>query len=117
MSRSKETILAEVFREEQRLADLERALAETRARHEQLRSELEAARSQTSLVFPASFAGNGETPETPADKVKLFQSLFRGRPDIFPTRFVSQRTGKPGYAPECSNKFQAGLCILKTGGT
>ncbi len=116
MSRSKETILVEIAREEQRLADLERALAEARARREQLLSKLEAASSTTSPVWSLPSAGNGKTPHTPADKVKLFRSLFRGRPDIFPTRFVSKRTGKPGYAPECSNKFQAGLCILKTGG-
>ncbi len=48
--------------------------------------------------------------------MKLFRSLFRGRQDIFPTRFVSKKTGKPGYAPACTNKFVTGLCALKTGG-
>jgi superfamily II DNA or RNA helicase len=116
MIRSKETILEESALEEQRITELEQALAEARTRRERLRSELEAASSTTSPVWSLASTGNGETPHTPADKVKLFRSLFRGRPDIFPTRFVSKRTGKPGYAPECSNKFQAGLCILKTGG-
>ena len=51
-------------------------------------------------------------PRTPADKVKLFRQLFRGRPDIYPTRFVSNKTGKPGYAPACSNKFVRGVCEL-----
>ncbi len=51
-------------------------------------------------------------PRTPADKVKLFRQLFRGRPDIYPTRFVSTKTGKPGYAPACSNKFVRGVCEL-----
>jgi hypothetical protein len=41
-------------------------------------------------------------PQTPAKKVSLFRSLFRGRDDVFPTRFVSKKTGKPGY-------FHAGL--------
>lgn len=27
------------------------------------------------------------------------RSLFRGRPDIFPTRFVAKTTGRPGYRP------------------
>jgi superfamily II DNA or RNA helicase len=44
--------------------------------------------------------------------VKLFRSLFRGREDIFPTRFVSARTGKSGYAPACRNKFVRGVCEL-----
>lgn len=51
-------------------------------------------------------------PRTPAEKVKLFRLLFRGRDDLYPTRFVSKKTGKPGYAPACSNKFVAGVCEL-----
>jgi superfamily II DNA or RNA helicase len=31
--------------------------------------------------------------------VKLFRQLFRGRDDLYPTRFVSKKTGKAGYAP------------------
>jgi hypothetical protein len=48
--------------------------------------------------------------------VKLFRQLFRGRDDLYPTRYVSKKTGKPGYAPACSNKWEVGLCALKTGG-
>ncbi|TMA22681.1 MAG: DEAD/DEAH box helicase, partial [Deltaproteobacteria bacterium] len=55
-------------------------------------------------------------PRTSAEKVTLFRSLFRGREDVFPIRFVSKKTGKPGYAPACSNKWEPGLCALKTGG-
>ncbi len=51
-------------------------------------------------------------PRTAAEKVKLFRSLFRGRADVFPTRFVSKGTGKPGYAPACRNKFVNGICEL-----
>jgi hypothetical protein len=31
---------------------------------------------------------------------------------VFPTRFVSRKTGKAGYAPSCANKFVRGLCEL-----
>lgn len=55
-------------------------------------------------------------PRTSAEKVTLFRSLFRGREDVFATRFVSKNTGKPGYAPACSNKWDPGLCALKIGG-
>jgi hypothetical protein len=55
-------------------------------------------------------------PNTPSGKVQLFRSLFRGRTDIFPTRFVTRKTGNPGYASACSNKWESGLCLLKTGG-
>jgi superfamily II DNA or RNA helicase len=44
--------------------------------------------------------------------LQLFSGLFQGRKDIFPTRFVSKKTGKPGYAPACSNKFVRGVCEL-----
>lgn len=42
----------------------------------------------------------------------LFRQLFRGREDIYPTRFVSKKTGKSGYAPACANKFVEGVCPL-----
>jgi hypothetical protein len=48
--------------------------------------------------------------------VNLFRSLFRGRPDVFPVRFVSKKTAKAGYAPACSNKWEPGLCVLKARG-
>ena len=51
-------------------------------------------------------------PRSPAEKVRLFRELFRGRDDLYPTRFVSKKTGKPGYAPACSNKFVQGVCEL-----
>jgi len=51
-------------------------------------------------------------PRSPEEKVRLFRQLFRGRGDVFPTRFVSKKTGKPGYAPACANKFVRGVCEL-----
>jgi len=51
-------------------------------------------------------------PTTPEEKVRLFRRLFAGRDDVFPTRFVSKRTGKAGYAPACGNKFVRGVCEL-----
>ncbi len=51
-------------------------------------------------------------PKTSAEKVRLFRSLFRGREDVFPTRFMSKKTGKSGYAPACRNKFVKGVCEL-----
>ncbi len=46
----------------------------------------------------------------------MFQSLFRGRTDVFPVRFVSKKTGRAGYAPACSNKWLPEICLLKSGG-
>ncbi len=47
---------------------------------------------------------------SPADKIKLFRSLFRGREDVYPRRFENRRTGKSGYAPACANEWVRGVC-------
>jgi superfamily II DNA or RNA helicase len=45
-----------------------------------------------------------------ADKVALFRRLFRGRDDVYPRRFESQKTGRAGYAPACGNEWVRGIC-------
>src|SRR3972149_9505054 len=47
---------------------------------------------------------------SPRAKIALFRSLFRGRDDVYPRRFESQRTGKSGYAPACANEWVRGIC-------
>ncbi len=115
MSRAREAILREIDREERRVEELLRAQAEATARIGVLRHELEGC-VEVPPVHRVPRAGGAAVPWTSAEKVRVFRSLFYGRQDVFPTRFVSKRTGKPGYAPACSNKFQPGFCILKTGG-
>ena len=44
------------------------------------------------------------------EKVALFRRLFRGRTDVYPTRWESKTTGKSGYAPACANEWRAGVC-------
>ncbi|MEX1116206.1 MAG: DEAD/DEAH box helicase family protein [Akkermansiaceae bacterium] len=44
------------------------------------------------------------------EKVALFRALFRGREEVYPRRFVSKKTGKPGYAPVCANEWVRGIC-------
>jgi superfamily II DNA or RNA helicase len=116
MMRTKDAIHQELVIEQARFAELERAREEARTKIELLRSELIAAQKTTSRPRPFSFSVQCKAPETPADKVSLFRSLFRGRMDVFPTRFVSKKTGNPGYAPACANKWEPGLCLLKSGG-
>lgn len=51
------------------------------------------------------------TPElSPEAKVKLFRRLFRGREDIYPVRWISKTTEKPGYSPVCANEWRRGVC-------
>ncbi len=116
MMRTKDAIHQELAIEQARLAELERAREEARVKIELLRSELTATQRTTSRSLPLSFGVQCKAPDSPADKVSLFRSLFRGRLDVFPTRFVSKKTGNPGYAPACANKWEPGLCLLKSGG-
>jgi superfamily II DNA or RNA helicase len=68
--------------------------------------------TEPEIRVPMPSAVEVPMPQTSAEKVKLFRSLFRGRGDVFPIRFVSKRTGKSGYMPACRNKFVRGICEL-----
>jgi superfamily II DNA or RNA helicase len=59
-------------------------------------------------VAPPPAPVNNQSPQE--TKVALFRSLFRGRPDIFPRRFESVKTGKAGYAPVCRNEWAPSVC-------
>jgi len=50
---------------------------------------------------------NEELP--PHEKIRLFISLFAGRPDVYAKRWEN-RQGKSGYSPVCKNEWQAGVC-------
>ena len=50
---------------------------------------------------------------SPEEKVRLFSSLFQGRPDLYARRYVSTTTGKTGYSPVCLNRWQAGVCDMR----
>lgn len=45
-----------------------------------------------------------------SEKIALFQSLFRGRSDIFPKRFENKKNSKSGYAPVCQNEWVRNVC-------
>lgn len=42
---------------------------------------------------------------TPAQKIQLFRSLFRGRDDVYAHGFINRKTGKIGYAPTAWNEW------------
>lgn len=61
------------------------------------------------------------TPQPPAlepapsrlsadQRVNLFRQLFRGRTDVYPVRWESEKSGKSGYAPACANEWRPGIC-------
>lgn len=104
-------IEAALTEEEARLGLLEIERARAIARAEALRAELTALEAAPP-IRAASIAMAAAAPQSAAEKVKLFRDLFRGRDDVYPTRFVSKKTGKAGYAPACANKFVVGVCPL-----
>jgi superfamily II DNA or RNA helicase len=101
-----------IAQEECLLAKLEVKQTESRHRLTVLLAELAALDTEVEIRVRLPVSPMATTPRTSADKVRLFRSLFRGREDIFPTRFVSAKTGKSGYAPACRNKFVRGVCEL-----
>ena len=99
--------------EESTLTRLEEELAGTKARLVSLRADLATFDTRAeALVKPKVPVPLGNAPRTVADKLKVFRELFRGRSDLYPKRFVAKKTGKPGYAPACANKFVPGVCEL-----
>ncbi len=101
-----------IAQEEFLLAKLEAEQTESKHRLTVLRAELAALGTEPEIRVRLPVSLKAPIPRTSADKVRLFRSLFRGREDIFPTRFVSAKTGKSGYAPACRNKFVRGVCEL-----
>lgn len=59
---------------------------------------------------PSSTAGTMTGTASPAIKIALFRSLFRGREDVFPKRWSNPRSGKSGYSPACANEWVPRLC-------
>ncbi len=43
-------------------------------------------------------------------KIKLFQSLFNGRNDVYAHRWESKSSGKAGYSPACAYEWNPPIC-------
>ena len=111
--RRNDELIGEIEEAEALLSRLETQQGQARTRLAALREELasqERAPPGIRVHLPATLPQ--PAPRNPEEKVRLFRQLFRGRVDVFPTRFVSRKTGKPGYAPACTNKFVRGVCEL-----
>nr|WP_275097007.1 DEAD/DEAH box helicase family protein [Sedimenticola hydrogenitrophicus] len=50
---------------------------------------------------------------TTDDKIALFRRLFRGRNDVYPQRWESNK-GTSGYSPACGNEWKPGICHKPT---
>ena len=43
-------------------------------------------------------------------KIRLFQSLFKGRDDVYAKRWENKPKGTAGYSPACGNEWKPGIC-------
>lgn len=80
-------------------------------KHTQQLSEVEKQQlSKTPLVKESIEISSKNTDEgsnetinkfsSPAKKIELYASLFKGRSDVYAEKFIHSKTGKPGYAPK-----------------
>jgi len=83
---------------EARLAEQIRGVEDTRTQIRDIQSQI---RSFDEATHPAS---PHPSPQSPQEKVALFRSLFRGREDVYPRLWVSNRGNKKGYAPVCAEE-------------
>lgn len=95
-----------------RCAELEKRIADLEAGNRELRRKLGISIPEPVNPIPATAVHNRSTP---AEKIRLFRSLFRGREDAFARRWYSTKTEKTGYAPVCANEWKPGVCIKPKG--
>ena len=103
-------LLNELAKAEAELADLTSAHARLEARIDELRRETATARNcatehVNSPITSAATPATATVPTTAADKVSLFRSLFRGRPDVFARLWVDRKKGTKGYAAATSSVY------------
>ncbi|HXV59912.1 MAG TPA: restriction endonuclease subunit R, partial [Vicinamibacteria bacterium] len=90
--------------EEARLRELEAQYRQAWLRVDELRRQIGACREPSPNLLPVV------GPRTSADKIALFRTLFRGRTDVYPTRWRNLRKGTSGYAPACANEWIPEVC-------
>lgn len=101
---------------EQEVAKIEEELSNLASRRSQLLADLTQLRQRllhhnTPAQLTLSLQETSLNSQSPQEeKIQLFRTLFKGREDVFPRRFVNTRTGKSGYTPVCHNEWAAGIC-------
>jgi len=99
---------------EDKIAAIKKRLAALETERVGLKAELAAivasGDASPSSETPLSGPGKLTVKSSPAEKIALFRSLFRGREDVFPKRWTNSRSGKSGYAPSCSNEWVPRFC-------
>ena len=67
--------------------------------------------AQSGVQLSLNFGSPAVTNQSSEDeKIALFKSLFKGREDVYPRRFMSVKTGQSGYSPACANEWTPEIC-------
>ncbi len=110
----REELIAEIAREEHKLAQLRSELSDRAARLAALHGELSSLPpAQTENQSSATPDPTAPVAMSNAEKVKLFRRLFCGREDVFARRWENPQTGRSGYSPACANEWVHGVCEKK----
>jgi hypothetical protein len=97
----------------------DREIAAIRERLARLASEKAELEARLTQLLAAQAVKDSQPPtdhapvtnaSSPAAKIALFRSLFRGREDVFPKRWENTKTGRAGYAPACANEWAPRIC-------
>jgi len=68
-----------------------------------------------SLIDPPVLQTTITSLSEPAEKIKLFMALFRGRDDVYAKRWENSKKATSGYSPVCLNEWKSGLCRKPVG--
>ncbi|MGI9335799.1 MAG: TOTE conflict system archaeo-eukaryotic primase domain-containing protein [Gammaproteobacteria bacterium] len=107
---SREALRAEIARRRGELSALNRQRETARDELGRLEAELAALDGVHSSDQSSEAGPEGASPGTPAEKIALFRSLFRGRDDVYPKLWTNAKSGRTGYAPACANEWVRGVC-------
>lgn len=86
---------------------LRQRLGELEAEKQTLEAKLGRLEAEAALQRPVT---QSRATLSNQEKVAIFRRLFRGREDVFPSRWDNSKTGKSGYAIACGNEWVRGLC-------
>ena len=106
----KQALIQAIAEEEARLKALTDRCTESRERLASLRAELAARDSEQVTALSPPIPCNTHVPDSAEEKIALFRKLFRGRDDVYPKLWMSNKTGKKGYSPACRNEWKHGVC-------
>lgn len=106
MADSLDIINQKIVEIEKHLSCLEIQSKELSIQLEQLKGERDCLQKNQLIEVKSRISQDSSSDE----KIRLFQSLFRGREDVYPKRWENTKSRKSGYSPACKNEWIPGIC-------